>query len=295
MLVRMFNFWYFFFILLSAGTCVGLYFLLRNRTDKTKKIVLFSILCSGLLLHFLKATFPPYSNHPEILTRDIWFVNICGANIFFFPFFFLSKNEKLKDYMFYIGIIGGVLAILIPTEPTAKEYPWMETLDVLRYYYHHTMLFTVPLLMVLLKLHKLNYRRIWFTPIMLFITLGFIIVNQFIQSEIGCAPWRMPDFFNINYKNTSYIYGPGNDAFAVVFTALCPKVFKIVPVGEYAGQEKYWPLIWLIVPICILVLPISFGMCMIFDHKRFVEDMKWLFNKIKNLFKKKTPDTTGAE
>lgn len=287
MIVKMFNFWYFFFLVFAAGTVVGLYFILRNKTMKTKKIVLFSILCSGLLLHFLKATFPPYSTNPEILTRDLWFVNICGANILLFPFFFWSKSDKLKDYMFYLGVIGGALALLIPTEPTQKVEPLKEWIDVLRYYYHHTMLMTVPLLMVIFGIHKLNYRRIYFVPVVLFCVLGFIIVNQFVQSEIGCAPWRMPDFFNINYKNTSYIYGPGNDSFAVVFTALCPKCFKIVPVGEYAGQEKYWPLIWLIFPICILVLPICFGLCMIFDYKRFWNDMKFLYAKIKGLFKKK--------
>ena len=38
-MVELFNFWYIFFILLIVGAIIGLYFLLRNRAEKTKKIV----------------------------------------------------------------------------------------------------------------------------------------------------------------------------------------------------------------------------------------------------------------
>ena len=39
MYVKMFNFWYFFWIFLSIACYVGLYLLLKNKSDKTKKIV----------------------------------------------------------------------------------------------------------------------------------------------------------------------------------------------------------------------------------------------------------------
>ena len=280
MVVKMFNFWYFFFLLVSVGACVGLFFLLRNKSQKTKKIVLFSLLALGLLLHFLKAFIPPYSTNQNILWRDIWFINICGANIFLFPFIFLSKNEKLKDYMFYIGVLSGVLAILYPVEPIQKANPSAEWLDVLRFYYHHAMLCIVPLLMVLLKLHKLNYKRVLFVPLYFTFVMMFIIINQILQSELGFVAQRSEDFININYKNTSFIWGPGNDSLATVFSILCPKVFKTVPVGDYAGETKYWPLIWLLIPMFIYVVPLSFGISMIFDHKNFVLDVKNLKNKL---------------
>ena len=284
MVIKIFNFWYFFFLFISIGSCIGLYFLLKNKSDKAKKITLFSFLLFGLLLHFLKVFIPPYSTNQSILWRDIWFINICAANIFLFPFFFWSKNEKLKDYMFYIGLISGALALLYPVEPIQKANPAGEWLDILRFYYHHSMLFNVPLLMVLLKLHKLSYKRVLWVPIYFSFVLMFIMINQIIQSELGFVALRNNDFLEINYKNSSYIWGPGNESFVVVFTALCPKIFKTVPVGEYAGQEKYWPLIWLLVPIFIYVVPISFLICLIFDHKNFVNDAKTLWSRV---FKKK--------
>ena len=50
MIIAMFNGWYFFWLALSAGAIVGLYFLLRNKSEFTKKAVLFGLLAFGLLL-----------------------------------------------------------------------------------------------------------------------------------------------------------------------------------------------------------------------------------------------------
>ena len=61
MIIAMFNFWYFFWLILAAGGIVGLYYLLRNRSVTTQKAVLFSFLALGFLLHFLKVYIPPYS------------------------------------------------------------------------------------------------------------------------------------------------------------------------------------------------------------------------------------------
>lgn len=286
MIIEMFNFWYFFWIIVGAGAIVGLYFGLRHTSDKVKKIVLFSMLVLGLVLHFLKVYIPPYSLDEARLLRDAWFVNICGANIAVFPFLFWSKNKSVKDYMFYIGVLTGLLVFIYPQEPLAKTNQLGETLDILRFYYHHWMLIAVPLLMVLLKIHTLSYKRILSAPIGLLILMLFIILNQIFQSELGYIPLRSAEFFDINYKNSSYIWGPDNDAIGNFFAIFCPKFFKTIPVGAYAGQEKYWPWFWLIFPVFTIVTPLTFGLAMIFDHKNFVKDWNIFWNKVRVKFKK---------
>ena len=154
-----------------------------------------------------------------------------------------------------------------------KSNQMAEYLDIIRFYVHHFILWAVPLLMVILKHHKLSYKRLLFLPISFSMVLGFIIVNQILQSELGFIPMRSDEFFDINYKNTSMIWGP-TDGLGDIITPFVPKIFKTVPVGPYAGQEKYWPLLWLIVPMYVLLVPLAFGMCMIFDHKNFVNDCK---------------------
>ena len=289
MQIQMFNGWYFFWLLLLSGVTAGLYFLLKNKSAKTQNTVLFSLLLIGLFLHFLKIYIPPYSENESLMLREIWFVNICGANIALFPFLFLSKNENIRSYMLYIGIISGFLAIIYPIEPIEKANQLAEQLDIIRFYYHHWMLMSVPLLRVLLKLHTPSYRRIFSAPTGLLLIMLFIMLNQLLQSELGFVPLRNgSDFFDINYRNNSYIWGPKeNDAIGSLFATFTPEIFKTVPVGEFAGQVKYWPWFWMIVPVYVLITPLSFLIAVIFDSKRIAKDFKKLFRRAYIIVKRK--------
>ncbi len=275
MIIAMFNFWYFFWLLLAAGATVGLYFALRKAPTAVQKGVLFGILTLGLLFHFLKVYIPPYSVDEARMLRDAWFVNICGANIALFPFLFFCKNKYAKDYMFYIGVISGLIALFYPQEPMAKVNQLGEFWDIVRFYFHHWMLLAVPLLMVLLGLHELSWKRILSAPVGLLLVMLFIMLNQVFQSELGYIPLPGDDLFAIHYKNTSYIWGPGEkDAIGSFLSLFCPDCFRYLPVGAHAGQEKYWPWFWLIFPVFLLVTPMAFGLCMIFDHQHFWADIK---------------------
>jgi hypothetical protein len=289
MVIQMFNGWYFFWLLISVGAIVGLYFLLRGRKPFTQKAVLFGLLALGFVMHFLKVYIPPYSVDEARMLRDSWFVNICGANIALFPFFFFSKNTKIKDYMFYIGMLSGLIALFYPQEPIAKVDQLAEQLDIVRFYYHHWMVMAVPLLMVLLGHHTLSYKRVLSAPTGLLLLMLFIMLNQIFQSELGYIPLRdRGNFFGIDYKNTSYIWGPGtNDAIGDFLALFTPKLFKTVPVGEFAGQVKYWPWFWMITPVYLLVTPLSVLIGLIFDGKSLKADCK----KIKARLQKKETHT----
>lgn len=288
MYIQMLNGWYFFWLILLGGLTTGLYFLLKDKSTKTQKAVLFGLLVFGLICHFTKALYPPYSVDEARKLRDAWFVNICGANIALFPFLFFIKNKHIQDYMFYIGVISGLIALFYPQEPMAKSNQLAESLDIIRFYYHHWMLLSVPLLSVLFGHHKLSYKRVFTPPTGLLIVMLFIMLNQIFQSELGFIPLRdQSEFFEIGYKNSSYIWGPGTDDAIGDFLALfTPKFFKTVPVGEFAGQEKYWPWFWLIIPVYLLVPVLSFLISMIFDHKQFKSDVKTLAAKIRMHFGK---------
>lgn len=283
MVIEMFNGWYFFWFFLQIFATVGLYFALRKASVKVQKGVLFGLLVLGLALHFLKAYIPPYSTDEARMLRDSWFVNICGANIALFPFFFFAKNKYIKDYMFYIGVISGLIVLFYPQEPIAKGdavTQMAEFWDIIRFYFHHWMIMAVPLLMVLLGHHKISYKRVWTAPVGLLLLMLFIMLNQIFQSELGFIPLRGNDIFAIGYKNSSYIWGPGtNDAIGEFLALFCPKFLRTIPVGAFAGQTKYWPWFWLIPPAFILLMPLAFGIALIFDHKNFQANLKKRFHR----------------
>lgn len=277
------NFLYFVAIIISAGGFVGLYFLLRKRSQRTIIITLISLMVFALVLHFLKGLFPPYSENYVIHLRDSWFINICGANILLFPIFLILKNKYLKDYMFYIGIISGFIAILYPIDPASKVDQAHEWIDIARYYLHHNLLWYCPLLMVLLKVHTLDYRRVLATPAIFMLVMLFIMMNQVLQSELGFINWERDSIHHIIYVNNSLLWGP-NEQFGIIskaFEFLCPSIFKTIPVGANAGDAKYWPWFWLIVPCFVIITPLCFGISMIFEHKHLKEDIKKLINHFK--------------
>ena len=274
--IAMFNGWYFFWLILLGGVTVGIYFLLRNKSVRVQKAVLFALLALGLVAHFTKLLYPPYSLDMTKILRDSWFINICAANIALFPFLFFSKSDRVKDYMFYIGIISGFIAILYPVEPIEKVDQLGEQLDIIRFYYHHWMLMAVPLLSALLGHHRPSYKRLLSAPTGLMLVMLFIMLNQIFQSELGFVPLRdAEDFLGIGYRNNSYIWGPDeNSGIGSFLAAFTPEIFKTVPVGEFRGQAKYWPWFWIICPVYILVTPLSFLIALIFDGRSFVADLK---------------------
>jgi len=132
--------------------------------------------------------------------------------------------------------------------------------------------------MVLFGHHKLSYKRVLTAPTGLLLLMLFIMLNQLLMSELGYIPLRdRNNFFGIDYKNTSYIWGPGeNDAIGQFLATFTPKFFTIVPVGEFAGQVKYWPWFWLICPCYILVTALAFLLSLIFDFKGLRADLRSL-------------------
>ena len=281
-MVKLFNFWYFFFIVLTVGVIVGLYFLLRNKSDKIKKIVLFSILLFNLALHFLKLTFPPYSDDLSKAMRDVWFINLCATSVLFFPFIFISKNNGAKDYMVSIGLISGFLAVLYPTEAIGNS---VLSLDLWRFYICHIIIIAVPLLTVMLGVHTLDVKRIFKVPFYVCAMLLFIICNQVLQSELGIISLRSSNIYQVNWHNPSLIWGPTDDV-AVIFSWLTPDFMKVIPFGEFAGQAKYWPFFWMLPAIFIYFIVEPFILCLIFDFKNTKNTLTLTFKKAVKIFKK---------
>ena len=117
-------------LLISAGMIVGLYFLLRNRTDRTKVLVLGILSFSGIaaILFNLLTWNSPLEYLP---------FHLCSIQIIFIAILNLSSNEKLKrfllSFMYPSCLFGGIAAILIATNSSLNGM-WILTLQYFGYH-----------------------------------------------------------------------------------------------------------------------------------------------------------------
>ena len=284
MTVEYFNFYYFLYIAFALGLLIGLYYALRNKSKRTSTIVLFGILFFGFILHFIKLKFYPYQAWMPYAIRTITPENMCAVSVLVFPWFFLSKKKILKDYMFYMGIMSGLGATLIPVDAIGLNAFAFETM---RFYFSHILLWVVPLLMVMLKLHTLDYKRIVKVPFLAYAAMCIILVNEIFL--IGAGFVHISHLFSNEIRNSALIFGPLADVefLGILFTALTPRLFLTVPVGANAGAVFYWPILWLVIPSFIYFSIISLLLALPFEYRNIKKDIAGLRKTI-TLFMKKS-------
>ncbi|MCL2412736.1 MAG: hypothetical protein FWC98_01195 [Bacteroidales bacterium] len=272
------NTYYFLYLALGFVLLVGLYVLLRNKSKKTITIVLFSFLLGNFILNFLKLFADFYQAWMPIAIRTITPENICTISVLAFPWLFLSKVKILKDYMFYMGIMGGLGAMLIPVDaiglaPFAFETIW--------FYISHGLVWIIPLLMVLLKLHTLDYKRIIKIPLLVYAVLCIILVNEVIL--IGAGFVNINTLFSYEIRNPAMIFGPlPEDLFiGKLFTPLTPNLFLTIPIGPNAGAPFYWPILWLVIPFFIYFCILAFILALPFEYKTIQKDVFALKRKLR--------------
>ena len=271
------NLYYFLYIAFAIGLLAAFYLLLHGKSKETSRIVLFCMLLSGFILHFLKLTFDFYQEWMPYAITSITPENICAVSVLVFPWFFLSKNKILKDYMFYMGMMSGLGATFIPIDAIGYEAFDSETM---RFYFCHILLWVVPLLMVMLKLHTLDYRRIIKVPLLVYLVMCTILVNEIILTGAGFV--HISHLYSNEIRNSSLIFGPLAEIefLGKLFTALTPKFFLTAPVGVNAGAVYYWPIVWLINPSYIYFCAAAFLLSLPFQFKRIKTDISALKRKI---------------
>ena len=277
MVVEYFNFFYFLYVAFALGLLFALYFALRNRSKRTSETVLLCFFLGNFGLHFLKLLSDHYRQWMPYAIRTITPENVCAVSVLLFPWFFLSKKMILKDYLFYMGIISGLGATLIPVDAIGLR-PF--EFEVIRFYISHILLWVLPLLMVMLKVHTLDYRRIPKIPFVGYAVLCIILVNEVILTGTGFV---RPEFlFRADIRNSALIFGPLPEVafLGALFTPLTPGLFLTMPLGPNAGAPFYWPILWLVVPFFIYFCTVAFLFALPSEYKRIRRDLAALKEKL---------------
>ena len=107
------------------------------------------------------------SNHIILLINDLWTlksnlpIHLCSVSALICCFIgFTKKNQLLFEFLFYAGIIGGLLSILTPQITLYNEYYFF----YIMFYFKHASIIAIPLFMrygLNMKLTKFSWLKIF--------------------------------------------------------------------------------------------------------------------------------------
>ena len=268
------------FVVFTAITVLVFFTTRHNR--RASKIVIGSLCFLSLLIHLTRLPFPPHGDTFPSSIQFIMPITVSAFSSFSFFFIFMWGNKTWKDFMFYVGVLGGLMAMFMPV--AALDNPWYHY-EVIRFMTAHALNGFLPLMMVLCGHHKLDYRYSWRAMFVLVFVLCIILLNEIFMMALGIVHFNdLNHFFSASTRNGALIFGPEpRGGFASwLFSTLTPAFartapFDITSLGISQGEVFYWPIIWIMFPGAVVLLPMCFLLCLVFDHRRFWRDVRWLW------------------
>lgn len=232
------------------------YIILKRKTDKFKYNYLLIWCFLGFLLHFFKQLIYLDFNQLHKSTAE----NICAVSTLVFPFIMLIKRKHvLHDFMFLIGILGGLAGVIYPTEALGEKLLSFETI---RFYFTHISLIAIPLLLALLKLKVPDIKNWWLIPLCFMGYQIIILMNTALLTFSGMVTKEGYSAFELfmsrQYLNNSFTFGPTDDMGALgrFIGNLTLPIMKKDIFNINHGKVTYWPAIWLIIPSYVIFVPL---------------------------------------
>lgn len=229
---------------------------------------------ANFALHFLKQFMPGYFMGGGLYLSRSSMENFCALFVVTAPFMLLSKKKLLYDYLFYMGIISSIGAYLAPTSPATTNLLSVEgAFEVTRYYLCHAPLLYGGILLVVHGYHKLDYKRFWAVPFLIFVAQGICWVNSVVVNAIfHNFEWSELLSRENGFMNSSFENGPPK-SLDKMFGWLYPYLFNHLQYYyNEAGEFCFTPVLWDL-PLFYLVSPIIFvTLCLPFEIKHIKAD-----------------------
>ena len=227
---------------------VGVFFLFRKSSQRTKKVVLLVLMLLNVGQHLLKCFVWPHLYGTGFGLSNTAY-NVCATLILASPFVLFFGKGAIRDAMVYIGTAGPMLAMVVPYWFQGQPlFQW----EVLRFYFCHVLL--------------------------------VIVLNHIICYALGLWGEGTDLFAGLYELNPCWLMHPappaGFEWAQAALEALTPSVF----LGN--GTRPYTPLLWYFIPMYLLLSLVAFVLGILFDRKHFTADCKKLAARIRG--KKRT-------
>ena len=198
---------------------VALYFILKNKSDKIKTIVLLVFSSFGILaiIYNLVAWNSPIEYLP---------FHMCNINALLIPIALITKNKRVGNLLL-LWSIGALIALVV--NHMAQDYELFK-LVFFQYFLSHTFEFGIPILIFALKLIPMDPKTIPSTLIISFIILTVVhfinvgLNNYIVKNDL--RDWK-GDLIVVNYMFTIY---PDNPALQFFYNLIPHSYFYVLPI-----------------------------------------------------------------
>ncbi len=261
-------------IVVLLGMTVALWQILRKRSMRTQKTVVFILMLLNTLQHFFKVLI-----YPQYYGTGVSYIctayNMCAVLIISSPAVFLMKSRFLKNCVFYIGAVAGLGAIAVPVwfiGTPIRELGW----EYIRFYICHGLLFVSSILVMLLGIHRASYKEFWQIGLGFLLGLCIILVNDVLVMTMGLFPGASADNLYQSLVNTNpcMIMGPQE---GFLWIADVVKYFSPSFLMGNNPAGKYAPILWYAIPMYIGICLISLLVFLPLDWKNFRNEFSRTF------------------
>jgi len=252
-----------------------LYLVFRKRSFKAQRAVQLFLILVNVFQHLFKLEiYPMYDGGFSALCTAY---NMCALLILLSPFAFFIKFAPLRDFVYYVGVAAGMVAILIPYWDIGEDaFTW----SFFRFFFCHAVLFASSLLPLLFGHHKPKWRRFPLVGLSFFAGILLIILNDIIAIALGI-------YGTLSIENLYESLAVANPiwSFGVPQGAGFDFVVKIVDffTPDFLLGENRWgifiPVLWYFIPLYLGISLIAFTVFTISDKKGFKAFTNRIFAK----------------
>ena len=218
-------------LIISACMILGIYFILRNRSEKTKIIVLFILSLSGLaaIIFNLVTWGTPLEYLP---------FHMCSITALILPIAILTRSKIFSNLLLF-WCLGAAMAIICNQGQANYVIP---SATFFFYYIPHTLEFGIPILMFALKIVKKDVRCIASTVVL---TMAIYTVVHFINLALNsyCVANAVTnpsgEIVQVNYMYSLFAPVP-----------LMQAMYNLIP-------HSYWYM-YVVVPFVVVYLGIVY-------------------------------------
>lgn len=196
-------------LLLSAAIITGLYFLLKNRSDKTQTVVLFILSFSGIsaIIFNLVTWGSPIEYLP---------FHMCSITAMLLPFAVITKNKVINNLLL-LWCVGALIALVL-NQAQANFEIFSRTFFF--YYFPHTLEVGIPILMFALGLTE---KKLYCIPSTLALTAGIYtcvhLINVYLN-QYAVANTIVDWAGNVVKLNYMYSVDPTNPVLQLMYNLI---------------------------------------------------------------------------